>query len=73
MKPALGSVDAWSLRLARADLVRPLGKITQVVGLAVEVSGMTGAVGDLCYIVTGGERRLAADRDQRAAGGRQYG
>jgi len=68
MRAALPSVEQWSLRLARADLVRPLGKVTQVVGLAVEVSGLTGAVGDLCYVVSG-DRRLPAEivgfRDRR--------
>jgi flagellum-specific ATP synthase len=61
-------VERWGARLAGADLVRPLGKVTQVVGLAIEVSGLTGAVGDLCAIVSG-DRRLPAEivgfRDRR--------
>jgi FliI/YscN family ATPase len=60
--------ERWRESLTRADLVRPLGKVTQVVGLAVEVSGLTGAVGDLCHVVSG-ERRLPAEivgfRDHR--------
>jgi flagellum-specific ATP synthase len=65
---ALALTERWRESLARADLVRPLGKVTQVVGLAVEVSGLTGAVGDLCHVVSG-DRRLPAEivgfRDHR--------
>ena len=37
-------------RLCRADLVRPLGKVAKVVGLALEATGVTAPVGELCRI-----------------------
>jgi FliI/YscN family ATPase len=47
-------------RLREADLVRPLGKISKVVGLAVEVTGVTASVGEVCQIRSR-ERRLLAE------------
>lgn len=68
MTATLPGLDRWRARLERADLVRTLGKVTHVVGLAIEVSGLTGAVGDVCHIGSGG-RRLVAEvvgfRDDR--------
>jgi flagellum-specific ATP synthase len=47
-------------RLRRADLVRPLGKVSQVVGLALEVTGLAASIGDLCE-VRGEGATLAAE------------
>ena len=33
-----------------ADLVRPAGKVTQVVGLTVEVTGLSARIGEVCEI-----------------------
>lgn len=46
-------------QIRTADLVRTLGKVTQVLGLAVEVSGLQASVGDVCEIL--GPRRLRAE------------
>jgi flagellum-specific ATP synthase len=58
--PATRGADALGLarsldRLRAAPLVRALGKVTQAVGLAVEVRGLDGSVGDLCEIECGRE------------------
>jgi len=37
-------------RVRHGDLVRPLGRVANVVGLALEVTGVAAAVGDLCQI-----------------------
>jgi FliI/YscN family ATPase len=55
-------------RLAGADLVRPLGKVTRILGLAVEASGVTAPVGELCQIRSRSRRLLAevvGFRDER--------
>jgi FliI/YscN family ATPase len=41
-------------RLRRADLARPLGKVSQVLGLALEVTGLVASIGDRCEIETTG-------------------
>jgi flagellum-specific ATP synthase len=46
-------------RLRRSDLVRSLGKVTRVLGLAVEAAGATASVGDLCEIRSPRGRVLA--------------
>jgi FliI/YscN family ATPase len=64
----LPTLESWGDRLERGDLVRRLGKVTHLVGLAIEVSGLMGAIGDLCEIRSG-DRLLRAEvvgfRDQR--------
>jgi flagellum-specific ATP synthase len=47
-------------RLSRADLARPLGKVSQVLGLALEVTGLVASIGDRCEIETEGAS-LAAE------------
>jgi flagellum-specific ATP synthase len=42
--------EAATARLRSVDLVRRMGKVTRVVGLAAEVSGLQASVGDLCVI-----------------------
>jgi FliI/YscN family ATPase len=41
-------------RLHRAELARPLGKVSQVLGLALEVTGLAASIGDRCEIATAG-------------------
>jgi flagellum-specific ATP synthase len=41
-------------RLRRVDLARPLGKVSQVLGLALEVTGLLASIGDRCEIETTG-------------------
>jgi flagellum-specific ATP synthase len=42
--------------LERADLVRRLGKVTQVTGLAIEAAGLAAPIGDVCEIRSAGGR-----------------
>jgi flagellum-specific ATP synthase len=41
-------------RLFQSDLARPLGKVSQVLGLALEVTGLAASIGDRCEIETVG-------------------
>jgi len=43
----------YRARLARADLIRPLGRVSQVVGLIIEASGLRASVGEVCWIRSG--------------------
>jgi FliI/YscN family ATPase len=56
----LPSLERSYQRLRDADLVRRLGKVTDVVGLAAEVTGLTASVGEMCEIRSG-ETRLIAE------------
>jgi flagellum-specific ATP synthase len=58
--PTLATWDALVDRVRAADLVRPLGKVTRVRGLAVEVCGLAARVGEVCEI-HGGGAPLAAE------------
>lgn len=60
MSVLLPTLASWRERLEHGDLVRPLGKVTQIVGLALEVSGLSAGVGEACEIVSG-RRRLWAE------------
>jgi len=65
---ALATADRGYERLVHADLVRSLGKITRILGLAIEATGVRASVGEVCEIRSG-ERRLLAEvvgfRDER--------
>jgi FliI/YscN family ATPase len=50
MTVALPSFEIGHERLCRGDLVRPLGKVAKVVGLALEATGVTAPVGELCRV-----------------------
>ncbi len=58
--PTVAAWDEVLDRVRAADLVRPLGKVTRVRGLAVEVSGLAARVGELCEI-HGGDAALTAE------------
>lgn len=60
MTPPLPTLAHWQERLEHGDLVRALGKVTQIVGLALEVSGVSAGVGEACLIQSG-RRRLWAE------------
>lgn len=47
--------------VAQADLLKPIGKVTKVVGLTIEAEGILPAIGDVCEIFSqeGGRRILA--------------
>ena len=57
---SIGLAPAALERLRTADLVRPLGKVSQVLGLALEVTGLVSSIGELCEVQSGGET-LAAE------------
>jgi flagellum-specific ATP synthase len=68
MSRALPTWEREYERLVRADLVRPLGKVTRILGLAVEATGVAASVGELCQIRSGSRRLLAevvGFRDER--------
>ena len=48
MSPALTAARVE--RLARTPLARPLGKVSQVLGLALEVTGLVASIGDRCAV-----------------------
>lgn len=54
----------WGLaraRVARADLIRSLGKVTKVVGLVVEAVGQEAFIGELCRIRSSGSHDVWAE------------
>jgi flagellum-specific ATP synthase len=57
---SLGLAPATLERLRAADLVRPVGKVSQVLGLALEVTGLVASIGELCE-VRGDGGALAAE------------
>lgn len=59
MTPLLPSLETAYARVRDATFIRRLGKVSQVVGLAAEVTGLTASVGDLCEIRCGAARLLA--------------
>lgn len=65
------ATQAWQRgmdRLGAADLAPRIGKVTRVVGLAVEAAGVTASLGDLCEIGSRPGRLLAevvGFRDER--------
>ena len=68
MSGALAVGERGYERLVRADLVRTLGKVTRILGLAIEATGVKASMGELCEIRSR-ERRLLAEvvgfRDER--------
>jgi flagellum-specific ATP synthase len=45
-----GAIERMHAQLEQADLVRSGGKVTQMQGLAIEVSGLAARVGEICEI-----------------------
>ncbi|MEW6697232.1 MAG: flagellar protein export ATPase FliI [Bacillota bacterium] len=42
-------------RVNRARVIKPIGKVTRVIGLMIEVQGITARIGEVCDIVAEGE------------------
>lgn len=42
-------------RVNRARVIKPIGKVTRVIGLMIEVQGITARIGEVCDIVVEGE------------------
>jgi flagellum-specific ATP synthase len=59
MTPLLGGWAERCERLRASDLVRPLGRVTRILGLAIEAAGVTAAMGDLCEVRSRRKRVLA--------------
>lgn len=51
----------YQSRLADASLIRVSGKVLEVIGLIVEVSGLTASIGEICQIVVPGKGLTAAE------------
>ncbi len=45
-------LQPYRARLVRADLIRPLGRVSRVVGLVIEATGLKVPVGEICRIRT---------------------
>lgn len=53
--------DRLAAAAARAPRMRVMGRVMEVVGLVVEADGPNAKVGDLCWIDSGDDRKLAAE------------
>ena len=59
MSAALALGEHGYERLVSADLVRTLGKVTRILGLAIEATGVKASMGELCEIRSQHRRLLA--------------
>ena len=57
----LCDVERYEAAVRTADVYERIGKVTQVVGLAVECVGLSARMNDVCRIVTGGGENILAD------------
>ena len=49
-------IEAWRDKVRRTKLLRSTGKVSKVIGLTVEVKGITAGVGEVCDIFVPGEK-----------------
>lgn len=47
-------LEKYKKEIAFLDLLKPIGKVTEVVGLTVEAKGIGVPVGEICFLETGG-------------------
>lgn len=45
--------DKYKQKIQNANLLKPIGKVIEVIGLVIEADGPSSSIGDLCYILTG--------------------
>ena len=45
-------------KLRKIETLKTSGKVTQIVGLVVEVSGLRGSIGELCSIISRNEETV---------------
>ena len=48
-------LNPYKERINRARVIKPIGKVTRVIGLMIEVQGITARIGEVCDIVVQGE------------------
>ncbi len=48
-------LNPYKERVSRARVIKPIGKVTQVIGLMLEVQGIIARIGEVCDIVVQGE------------------
>ena len=51
----------WREKVRRARLLRPTGRVRRVIGLTVEVGGITARIGEVCRIAVPGEDPVPAE------------
>lgn len=56
MRQLDNEINAWREKARRAKLLRSTGKVNKVIGLTVEVKGITAGVGEVCDISIPGEK-----------------
>lgn len=63
MTVAAGELDLekWRRRVREARLLRPTGKVVRVIGLTVEVRGITARIGEICHVHVPGEPPVVAE------------
>ncbi len=49
-------IQAWRNKIHRTTILRSTGKVSKVIGLTVEVKGITAGVGEICHIFIPGEK-----------------
>ncbi|ABO50915.1 type III secretion system ATPase, FliI/YscN [Desulforamulus reducens MI-1] len=49
------NLNPYKERVSRARVIKPIGKVTRVIGLMIEVQGITARIGEVCDIVAQGE------------------
>ncbi len=49
------NMELWRDRVRKSRLLRPTGQVTRVIGLTVEVKGITARIGEVCNIQVPGE------------------
>ncbi|TYO95484.1 flagellar protein export ATPase FliI [Desulfallas thermosapovorans] len=55
MQEYIREIQRWRQKVQQVKLVRSTGKVTKVIGLTVEVKGVTAGVGEVCDIIVPGE------------------
>ncbi|SFQ97031.1 flagellar protein export ATPase FliI [Desulfoscipio geothermicus] len=55
MQTLIADIRRWREQVNKAKLLRSTGKVTKVIGLTVEVKGISAGVGEVCDIVVPGE------------------
>ncbi|HHW45026.1 MAG TPA: flagellar protein export ATPase FliI [Desulfotomaculum sp.] len=54
-------LEPWRRRVREARLLRPTGQVVRVIGLTVEVRGITARIGEICHIHVPGEPPVVAE------------
>jgi flagellum-specific ATP synthase len=49
----MAAIESIREKIRTADLIKPVGRVTDLVGMVIEVAGLAAPVGSLCHIQTG--------------------